>query len=72
MRNIQVFDYGLHDGIRTYRITGRKADLERIIQECQNADARFHFAPRIERYQHGQWTILLKLKLPMEVGERVD
>jgi hypothetical protein len=72
MGAVQVFDFGLRNGIRSYRVTGEKADLERIIEECRDADAKLHFTPQIEKLQEGQWMISLELRLPLGVGEKVD
>jgi malonyl CoA-acyl carrier protein transacylase len=72
MGAVQVFDFGCRNGMRNYRITGEKEDLERIIEECRDADANFHFTPQITKVRKGQWMISLALKMPLGVGEKVD
>lgn len=72
MGAVQVFDFGCRNGMRSYRITGEREDLERIIEECRDADAKFHFTPQIVKIQAGLWMISLDLKMSLEVGEKVD
>lgn len=72
MGAVQVFEFGCRNGMRSYRITGEKADLERIVEECRDADAKFHFTPQIIKIQKGLWMIALDLKMPLGVGEKVD
>lgn len=63
MRGVNVYDFGLTDGIQTYRVMGDKEDLEKIIQECRDEDAEFIISPELTFIRRGQWTTLLQLKI---------
>lgn len=70
MAIVQIGDYGEKDGVRTYRIHGGKNDLLKIIEECRKEDANcFDDSPEIESLGRGCWTMLLKLKVAVEVGD---
>ena len=68
MASIFVGDFGEINGVRTYRVNGEKADLIRVINEIRELDALFVHEPVLEEIRFGQWTMLLQIKLPVEVG----
>lgn len=72
MASVQVYDFGERNGVKTYRVNGDKKDLEKLLEECRKADARFDDTPILNHVRKGQWSVVLKLKLPVGVGERVD
>lgn len=70
MAIVQIADFGEINGVRTYRVNGDKQDLERIIEECRNEDANcFLDTPELEYLRKGCWTLLIKLKIAVEVGD---
>ena len=69
MSIVQIADFGEKNGVKTYRINGDKVDLERIIEECRNTDAEcFDDSPELEYVRKDCWTLLLKIKVAVEVG----
>lgn len=68
MASVIVADFGVIDGVHTYRINGNKEDLTRIIEECKEEDAEFEVAPVIEHVRRSGYTMLLKIKVPIGVG----
>jgi hypothetical protein len=68
MAGVQVYNFGMKNGIQTYRVIGDKADLYKIIEECREMDAKFGDTPVINHVRKGQWTMILKLKFPAKVG----
>lgn len=67
MASVQIHDFGETEGVKKYRVFGELADLERIVEECREADAEFDESPDIVFVRKGQWTLLLKIKLPVQV-----
>lgn len=63
-----VHDFGLHDGVQTYRVMGVKEDLEKVLMECYDAQANFDVIPEISHVHRGSYTMVLKIK----VGEWRD
>lgn len=61
MGSIIVGNFGIQEGVQTYRINGSYEDLQRILDECLNANAKFAEFPEIERLKRTQCTMLLKL-----------
>lgn len=68
MAIVQICDFGEKDGIRTYSIQGDKSDLEIIIKECRKMDAKFDDIPVIENVRKELWSMVLRLKVVVEVG----
>lgn len=69
MAIVQISDFGERNGVKTYRVNGDKLDLEKLIEECRKADANcFYESPELEQLRKGCWTILIKLKVAVEVG----
>lgn len=59
-----VADFGTDKkGITTYRINGKKDDLEEIIKEVRTLGCEFWEQPILEK-THKQWSVLLKVLLP--------
>ena len=70
MALVQICDFGEYNGVKTYRIHGDKPDLERIIAECRKEDENcFEDSPELDFVRHGSWTLLIKLKIAVEVGD---
>jgi hypothetical protein len=63
---VQIGNFGISDGVQTYRVNGHKEDLDRIIHECLEQDAIFENSPELEKLRNGQWTLLLKLRVRVE------
>lgn len=59
-------------GVQTYRINGSYDDLYKIIDELREVNAKFDQTPLIQKLRKGQWTMLLKIKLPTEIGTSID
>lgn len=68
MGSIMVGNWGIKDNVQTYRICGEKDDIYKIIHEAREMQAIFAEIPAIKYVHHGQWTVLLKIKVPVEVG----
>jgi hypothetical protein len=65
MASVMVGNFGVKDGVQTFRICGTKEDLYKLIDECREMDAHFDSTPIINHVHRGQWTMLLKIKLPV-------
>lgn len=65
---VQIGDFGLKDGVKTYSIQGDKDSLYKIIDECRKMDAKFDDTPNMIHVRKGTWSMLLKLKVFVEVG----
>jgi hypothetical protein len=70
MAIVQIGDFGVRNGVRTYSIQGDKADLYKIIDECRKMDAKFDDTPNVIHVHRSLWSMVLKIKLPVEVGGR--
>ena len=68
MRSVFVGNFGIQNGVQTYRVNGTFEDLQTILDEIMQEDGSFEEFPEIERLRHGLCTMLLKLK----VREGVD
>lgn len=68
MKSIFVADFGMKDGIQVFRVNGDKEDLLTLIEECRLMGHRFDDEPELEHVYKNNWTILLKIKVPVEVG----
>jgi hypothetical protein len=68
MAIVQIGDFGERDGVRTYSIQGDKPDLYKIIEECRKMDAKFDDTPNMVHVRRGTWSMLLKIKVYVEVG----
>lgn len=67
MEGVIVANFGVKDNIRTYRINGSKEKLITIIEEVYLANADLAEYPELKRLRYRQWSLLLKIKIP--VGE---
>lgn len=56
------------DGVEVFTITGTKEDCYMIVNEAREAGAKFADTPNISHIHNGQYHVLLKLKIPVEVG----
>jgi hypothetical protein len=68
MAIVQIGDFGEHNGVRTFSIQGDKKDLYTILDECRKEDARFDDTPNIVHVHRSLWSMVLKLKVAVEVG----
>lgn len=68
MAIVQIGDFGEKDGVRTFSIQGDKGDLNKILDECREADAKFDDTPNMVHVRRGTWSMLLKVKVAVEVG----
>lgn len=69
MKGVIVGNFGIKDGVQTYRINGTYEDLQKIIDECIEADASFVEYPEIERLRRNHCTLLLKFYVRVEVSK---
>ena len=70
MAIVQISDFGERNGVQIYRVNGDKLDLEKLIQECREADANcFYESPELEYLRKGCWTTLVKIKIAVGVGD---
>jgi len=69
MKGVIVGNFGIKDGVQTYRINGSYEDLQRIIDECIEADTSFVEYPEIERLRLNHCTILLKFRVRVGVNQ---
>lgn len=63
MGSVMIGDFGVKDGVRTFRICGAKADIEKIIEEAVAMGHKFANDPVIEKAVRLQWTTLLQIKV---------
>lgn len=68
MPSVFVGNFGVKDGVQTYRVNGSFDDLQTILDEIMQEDGNFYEFPEIERLRHGLCTMLLKIR----VREGVD
>lgn len=68
MGSIMVGNWGIKDNVQTYRICGEKEDIYKILKEARDMGHTFCETPKIFHVHHGQYTVLLKIKMPVEVG----
>lgn len=65
MGTLMIGNFGVKNGVQTFRVNGSKEDLYKIIDECKQMDAIFDDTPNLLPLRHGQWTMLLKIRLPV-------
>lgn len=66
MGSVMIGDFGIKNGVQTFRVCGAKDDLYKIIYECKDMDLRFDDIPIVNHVTRQQWTMLLKIKIPVE------
>jgi hypothetical protein len=66
--SLMIGDFGSQDGIQVYRICGSKEDIYRVLDEARDMGHKFWDTPVINHVHNSQWTVLLKLKIPIGVG----
>jgi hypothetical protein len=54
--------------VQTFRICGEKEDIYKVLKEARDMGHEFADTPIIKYVHHGQWTVLLNIKVPVEVG----
>lgn len=65
--------FGEKNGVITYRICGSKDEVYTIIKEAKDMGHKFEETPMVEYIRQGEWTTLLKLRVPVGVaGENLD
>jgi hypothetical protein len=68
MASLMIGNFGNINGVQTFRVCGSKDDLYKVIDECRTMGHKFHDTPNLTHVRQGQWTMLLQLKVPVEVG----
>jgi hypothetical protein len=63
LRSVFVGNFGVQNGVQTYRVNGSFDDLQTILDEIMQEDGTFEEFPEIERLRFGLCTMLLKLKV---------
>lgn len=63
-----VGNFGIKNGVQTYRVNGTKDDLHLIIDEIRKEGAKFDDTPHLEYVRNNQWSMLLKIKVPVGVS----
>lgn len=69
MATVLVADFGENDGVRTFRINGKKEALQRILNECRKENAEIINSAEIEHVRKNNWTVLLKIRIAAKVSE---
>lgn len=67
MGTLMIGNFGSKNGVQIFRVNGSFDDLMKILIECKEMDAIFVEVPKVEPLRQGQWTVLLKIKLPVGV-----
>jgi hypothetical protein len=67
MGSVMIGNFGIDEGIQTFRICGAKIDLEKLIEECIEMDAPLESFPMITHVHRQQFTMLLKIRVYEEV-----
>jgi hypothetical protein len=65
---VMVGQWPEKDGIKAYTITGTKEEIYKILNEVRENGGKFADTPNICRIHNSQCHVLLKLKVPVEVG----
>lgn len=63
MGAVYVFDFGVENGVQTFRINGSKSDLEKIVETCIDENAKFGDTPILNHVYKSDYSLLLKLRL---------
>jgi hypothetical protein len=69
LATVLVADFGENDGIRTFRINGKKEALQRILNECHKENAEIINSAEIEHVRKNDWTVLLKIRIAAKVSD---
>ena len=67
MGGIFIADFGVRNNVKMYRANGNKEDLVELVHECNKAGAKFTEKPNLEYVHKNEWTVLLKIRLPIGV-----
>lgn len=65
---VMVGEWAPRDGYKAYTITGTRDEIYKIIGEVREAGGKFADTPNICHIHRGQYHVLLKLKIAVEVG----
>lgn len=68
MRGVYVANFGVKEGVQSFRVNGAFEDLQLILDECVKNNAIFEDYPEIERLRNNLCTMLLKIKVPIGVN----
>lgn len=66
MSSVFVANFGYKNGIHTWRVNGKKEDLEHLITEMEKENAAFFSPPKIEHIRNRNYTVLLELLIIKE------
>ena len=64
MGSVFICNFGIKDNVQTYRINGAKEDLLKLIEECREMGDIIEQVPELEFLRQGEWTVLLKVRVP--------
>lgn len=64
--------FGVKNGVQTYRVNGSYDDLYTLIAECRINKIEFDDTPIVSKLRKGQWTMLLKIKVPTPEVSQID
>jgi hypothetical protein len=62
--SVFICNFGIKDNVQTYRVNGAKEDLYKLIEECREMGDNIEEIPELERLRQGEWTVLLKIRVP--------
>jgi hypothetical protein len=70
--SIFVADFGIKEGIATYRVNGHEEDLQTVVEEIKRIGGEFFEPPIIEKtVSRSVYTVLLKIQISNR-GERLE
>jgi hypothetical protein len=64
-----IGSFGVKNGVETVRICGTKIEINELLVQAVKDGYTFNDTPNLLHVHRGQWTLLLKLKVPVEVGQ---
>lgn len=63
---IMVANFGVIEGVQTYRVNGTKDDLSRLVKEVRGAGHHFREFPIIEKVTKDIHSVLIKVEIAQE------
>jgi Mg2+/Co2+ transporter CorC len=64
-----IGSFGIKNGVETVRVCGTKNEIHELLVGAVKDGYKFHDTPNILHVHRGQWTVLLYMKIPVEVGK---
>ena len=65
---VMIANFGIENGVHTWRINGNKQDLEKLLIALKEENANFFHDPIIENIRNREYSVLLELLIPLEVA----